>query len=821
MHNDNERTLQGIYRVLDRWRAPAVARHLVRHAVMSEESARTRPFPADLAPALLRALRSRGIERLYTHQADALDLARRGRDVVVTTPTASGKTLCYNGPVFQALLEDPQARALYLFPTKALARDQMEEARLLAAATGESIGVAVYDGDTPVDQRRAARRKARLLATNPEMLHAGILPHHPGWAELLSGLRYVVLDELHTYRGVFGSHLAHVLRRLRRLCRFHGSDPVFLCTSATIANPAELAERLVGRPFELVAESGAPRGERHLLIFNPPVLDAALGVRENYLTAATRLTLDLVEGELSSLVFCRSRLAVEVLLRTLRESLESADGSSSEVLERVRGYRGGYLPERRRAVEQALRAGRTDVVVTTSALELGIDIGGLDAVVVAGWPGSRAATWQRAGRAGRRRTPSLAILVASSEPVDQYVAGEPDYLLGEGPEHARVDPDNPLILVPHLKCAAYELPFAPQEAYGHLDAQETAETLDCLAEAGVLHGRGGRYHYVGDAFPAQEVQLRGPLDENFLVVDEPTGTILAEVDYQDAPQELHDQAIYQLEGQQYEVRRLDHDARKAHVTRAQVDYYTDALTQTRVRVLETHEAVEAAAWGEVHVLQRVVGFKKIKLHTQENVGYGEVCQPDREMHSMALWLTTSVEAMARVPASPGEWAEASLAAAYALHSTAALLLMSEPRDLGRAVGDARSGWFAVSGRRSRGSYQRPGEGQDLLEGTVPTIFLFDRYPGGTGLAERLYDERAELLSRAHAMIARCGCARGCPACIGPGGSPGAKRLARGLLELLLHGGDARGVPAAEARQSRGSGGERTARPGGEGERSWR
>jgi len=773
-----------VQQVLARWQAPGVARHLTCRHVMPARDPNSAPLPRDLDPRLAAVLREHGVERLYAHQHQSLEASRAGKDMVISTPTASGKSLCYNLPVLEAMLADPAARALYLFPTKALARDQVEAVRALTRGLGDEIGVAVYDGDTPPDQRRAARDRGRIIATNPDMLHHGLLPHHPSWAQFLGGLTHVVVDELHTYRGVFGGHVANVLYRLRRASHFHGAEPRFIATSATIANPAELAENLFGRPARLISRSGAPRGERHFLIYNPPMQDPALGLRESYLKAACRVTCDLVSAGVGTLVFCRSRLAVEVMVRQLRdhlERLEPADGSFDP--RRVRGYRGGYLPDRRREVEVALRQGDTDVVVATSALELGIDIGSLDAVVLAGWPGSRAAAWQRAGRAGRRLDPSLAVLVSSSEPTDQFVAGQPDYLLGQAPEHARLNPQNPAILVPQLKCAAAELPFADDEGYGPLSAEAASGVMDVLAEAGLLHRGPHSYHYVGHPYPAGDLSLRGPLDENFLVVREPDGEILAEVDYEDVPNVLHEQAIYQLEGSLYQVLRLDHETCRAHVTPAKVNYFTDALTHTRVRVLERQEGDGAACMGEVHVLQRVVGFKKIRLHTHENLGFGDVNAPEREKHTTGIWLQAPAGAIPERHAA-AEVAEAALGAATALHASANLLLMSDGQDLGRAVGDARSDWFAVSGRRHRGPYTTPDDGSDLLGPMVPTIFLFDRYPGGTGLAERLYEERHRLLTSARAAVARCPCARGCPACVGPGASRGAKSLAVTLLAAL-------------------------------------
>lgn len=629
-----------------------------------------------------------------------------------------------------------------------------------------------------------------------------------GLAWLFSGLRYVVVDELHTYRGVFGSHVANVLRRLARIAAFHGAHPRFIATSATIGNPDELAAQLFGRPVTSVRQSGAPAGARHFVIYNPPIVDPALRVRESYLKAACRVTRDLVQHGLSTLVFCRSRLAVEVLVRYLRDALPVpprggvlVPGDDPANQTRVRGYR-GYLPDRRRGVEKALREGEPDVVVATSALGFGIDIGSLDAVVIAGWPGSRAAAWQRAGRAGRRLGPSLTVMVASSEPVDQFVAEEPDYLFGQEAEHARIDADNVSILVPHVKCAAFELPFVDGDRYGDLEVDETDEVLAYLAEAELLHRSGRGYHYVGGQYPANDFSLRGRLDENFLVVDaSPTampaaeesappaaGTVLAEVDYRDVPETLHPHAIYQLEGAQYLVERLDHEQHRAYVRRVEIDYYTSSLLNARLRVLEELERAEDVAHGEIHVLRKVVGFKKIKLHTHENIGFGDVDQPEREMHTTAFWLTVPPDLTRDLQRSAAEVATATLALAQVLHSSAALLLMSDRSDLGHAVGDADAEWFTVAeGRRT--PFNTPE--QPRWDGTpesarppTPTVFLYDTYPGGTGLAERLFDERGRLVELAATRLAGCACEVGCPACMGPGGQPDVKQLATRLALRL-------------------------------------
>src|SRR5215204_3107152 len=446
--------------------------------------ARYAPFGAELDARLCEVLRHRGVDQLYTHQALAIDHALAGRHVVVTTPTASGKTLCYNAPVLSAVLRDPSARALYLFPTKALAQDQLAELHelsdLLSRRSELEIGVFTYDGDTPSDARRAIRGKAHVVLSNPDMVHSGILPHHPRWAKLFENLRYVIIDELHAYRGVFGSHLGNILRRLQRICRHYGSDPIFICSSATIANPRELAEGLTGRRFELVEKSGAPRGEKFFLFVNPPVVNAELGIRRSYLHEARRVAMEFLKQNLQIIVFAQSRLAVEILTTYLKDTFHGPPGSQ----EMIRGYRGGYLPNRRREIEKGLREGAVRAVVSTNALELGIDIGALDVSVMAGYPGTIAATWQRAGRAGRRNTRSAAVLVASSAPIDQFIVRNPAYFFDAAPEHALINPDNLHILVDHVKCAAFELPFAVDDQFGGVDVQQV---LAVLSEEGFVH----------------------------------------------------------------------------------------------------------------------------------------------------------------------------------------------------------------------------------------------------------------------------------------------------------------------------------------------
>src|SRR5438034_5533666 len=463
-------------------------------------------FPDTIDPRLRAVLEARGIDRLYTHQADAISHALAGRHVVITTPTASGKTLCYNAPILSTILGDPSTRALYLFPTKALAQDQLAElhemAEQLAEQSGVDVGAFTYDGDTPQDARRAIRGRAHAVLSNPDMIHSGILPHHPRWAKLFENLRFVVIDELHAYRGVFGSHLTNVLRRLRRICRHYGSDPTFICSSATIANPRELAEAFVEQPFEVVGQSGAPRGEKVFLFINPPVVNQQLGIRRSYLAETRRIASEFLKRKLQVIVFAQSRLATEILTTYLKDACETSPGAP----EMVRGYRGGYLPLRRREIERGLRDGSVRAVVSTSALELGIDIGALDVSVMAGYPGTIAATWQRAGRAGRRSSRSAAVMVASSAPLDQFVVRNPSYFFDASPERALIDPDNLHILVDHIKCAAFELPFTDTEEFGRHDVQEI---LGILAEQGLVHRADddSPWTWTNESYPADAVRL--------------------------------------------------------------------------------------------------------------------------------------------------------------------------------------------------------------------------------------------------------------------------------------------------------------------------
>jgi DEAD/DEAH box helicase domain-containing protein len=747
--------------------------------------ARHAPFGAQLDERLCDVLRQRGVDQLYTHQAVATDHALAGRHVVVTTPTASGKTLCYNAPVLSTILRDPSARALYLFPTKALAQDQLAElhelADLLSRRNDLEIGVFTYDGDTPQDARRAIRGRAHIVLSNPDMLHSGILPHHPRWAKLFENLRYVVIDELHAYRGVFGSHLTNVLRRLRRICRHYGSTPTFVCSSATIANPRELAEALVEEPFELVSESGAPRGEKFFLFVNPPVVNAQLGIRRSYLSETRRLASEFLKRKLQTIVFAQSRLATEILTTYLKDDFGGPPGSD----EQIRGYRGGYLPQRRREIEKGLREGTVRAVVSTNALELGIDIGALDVCVMAGYPGTIAATWQRAGRAGRRSGRSAAVLVASSAPLDQFIVRNPSYFFDASPERALINPDNLHILVDHVKCAAFELPFSTAETYGRHNVQEV---LGVLEEGGFVHRTGdpsgdGLWQWTNESYPADAVSLRSISSDNFVVVDTTHGAdVIGETSFNSGPSTLHEKAIYIVEAALYQVEKLDFEGRKAYVRQIDCDYYTDAITYTKVTVLDTfaggstQQDPSHAAHGEVHVSSRVVGFKKIKFYTNENVGSGELDLPEQQMHTTAYWLTIPREVMAALPYAADDRRDGVVGLSFAMRQVGQLLLMCDRHDIGISIGSGEQGEQTDLTRM----------GQPVTLSDEPRIFVYDNYPGGVGFSEPLFGMDEELRRRTHELIAGCECQHGCPTCVGPVGNTGplAKTVALRILELI-------------------------------------
>ena len=790
--------------VLDRLlEEPSLAAAVTHHARLPERDAITAPFPPWLDRRIVRGLEDRGITSLYSHQAEAVEAVHAGEDVVVVTPTASGKTLCYALPVLQALAEDPSARALFLFPTKALGQDQVAEFAELARSSSLQVAAATYDGDTPAPIRSAIRTAGQVVVTNPDMLHSAILPHHTKWFQLFEQVRVIVIDELHTYRGVFGCHVANVLRRLLRLCAHYGSNPIIVCSSATIGNPGELAAQLTGRTPRLIDRNGAPAGAKHVLLVDPPLLDPATGARGSALTHAQRWALPFMRAGRQTIVFGRARVAVEILLTGIREALRENLGPRS----RIRGYRGGYLPTERRAIERGLRDGEILGVVSTNALELGVDIGALDVSVLAGYPGSVAGTWQQLGRAGRRLEPSVGILVASGSPVDQYVIHHPEFLLEGSPEEARIDPDNLHVLIAHLRCATFERPFEPGEVFG---PGPVDDLLAFIAEAGHVRQAGdGRWYWSSENFPASEVSLRTAAPENVVIIDTMPDRprVIGETDLFSAQVLVHTQAIYLHESVQYHVDKLDWGERKAYVRRVDVDYYTYANRAVTLKPLDVFATADAPGGrrvhGEVMVASLVTLFKKLKFGTDENVGWGPIDLPELELQTTAYWLTfegdgRATEAVSRLeskapgsragertsgyvsrPSGPGNaaigadhglagWRKddldvALLGAGRAIQAVAAVLLMVDPRDLG-----------LVTQVRSPHS-------------EAPTIYLYEAVPGGIGLSERLWKRHDELVVGAKALIEACSCHAGCPACTGPRLDPevNGKDLALRLLAVLV------------------------------------
>lgn len=743
--------------LLDQLRAdPSLGPNLTRWERLPPVAARHADYPAGLDPRIPEALRRKGIDRLYVHQANAVDAALAGRHTVVVTPTASGKTLCYNLPVVSAILKDSASRALYLFPTKALAQDQVVEVGSLAEALGADFKSYVYDGDTPPAVRQVCRQAGHIVITNPDMLHTGLLPHHTKWVKLFENLKYVVIDELHQYRGVFGSHLANLLRRLRRICEFYGSRPVFLCSSATIANPKELAEGLIGEPVHLIDQNGAPRGEKHFLLYNPPLVGRD-GLRESAVRAATRVAATLLRNDVQTIVFARSRQNVELLTTYLRERAGPGRGS------RIMGYRGGYRPGERREIERGLRSGEILGVVSTNALELGIDIGQLEACVMCGYPGSIASAWQQAGRAGRRGSTSLTILVGSSAPLDQYVLAHPDYFFHRPPELGLINPDNLLILVSHLKCAAFELPFADGEQFG---VETTVEILRYLEEERILRHTGGKYHWSAENFPAENISLRSVDAENIVIIDqsEPARTrVLGEIDQLGAMTMVHTNAIYLHQGDQYHVDRLEWGEKKAYVHRVDVEYYTDANLAVTIKPLdilkEKQQLGMKVRFGEVMTAAKATIFKKIRLHTHENMGWGEIHLPEYEMHTAAYWV--SLPGPLTEGFSQDELQSALVGLGSLLKGLAPLYLMCDPSDLHQVV-QVRSP-FAEE----------------------PTVYLYDAYPAGIGLGEKCFDLHPMLLAAALERVQACPCESGCPSCVGPAAETGNITGAKvGVLRIL-------------------------------------
>jgi DEAD/DEAH box helicase domain-containing protein len=845
--------------LLDAWRAdPDIASNIVAWRTFPAHPARFTPFPNDLHPALADSLRAQGISGLYTHQASTWGHVSAGHNPVVVTGTASGKTLCYNLPVLDRLLRDPGARALYLFPTKALAQDQLNVLdQLVSAPEAErsapgprrsAIPIATYDGDTPADARRTIRSAARLIISNPDMLHAGVLPHHTLWAEFLRHLQFVVIDEMHTYRGVFGSHVANVLRRLKRIAGFYGASPQFILTSATIANPVELAERLIEKPVALIDDDGAARGVKHFLIYNPPIVNRDLGLRRSTLLESVRLAEDLLGHDIQTIIFARARKSVELILRYLRRNLPSPKtGRGAGGEGQIRGYRSGYLPRQRREIERGLRDGKVRAVVATTALELGIDIGGMDAALLAGYPGTIAGAWQQAGRAGRQTDASLAALITSANPLDQFLAHHPEYFFGRSPEAALINPDNLLILLAHLRCAAFELPFQVGESFGRVDDTQVAEFLRFLQQTGILHQSGDKYFWMADQYPAEAVSLRSASPETVVLQarDGDEWTAIGQVDWASAVWMVHPGAVYLHEGRLYLVEALDLDQHIARLREADVDYYTQPHSETTVQLLdkldEDRARGAAKAHGEISVTTQVVGFRKVKWFTHEHLGRGELSMPPTELVTTGYWLGIAEETAAHLRAEGAwnsdpidygpNWSEQRDRArtrdgyrcqhcglpedkhahhvhhktpfrafvSYQQANQISNLITLCPRCHRRAETAVRirSGLaglafalghlaplFLMCDARDIGVHSDP---KSPLADGQPTVVIYDQVPAGVGFSQRLFELHDELMARAYELVEDCECTDGCPSCVGPAGEnvQGGKQEALALLEALL------------------------------------
>ncbi|WP_059105185.1 DEAD/DEAH box helicase [Shouchella shacheensis] len=714
--------------------------------------------PESMDDRLTQALATRGIGELYTHQASAFERAERGENIVAVTPTASGKSLCYNAPVLAEILRNEESRALYLFPTKALAQDQMSDINELIEAMGVPVKCHTYDGDTAPQIRQSIRKAGHVVITNPDMLHSAILPHHTKWVSFFEHLRYIVIDELHTYRGVFGSHVANVIRRLKRICAYYGSSPQFICTSATIANPRELAQELTGETVSLIDDNGAPTGKKHFIFYNPPLVNEPLNIRQSALMQVDALAKSFLKNDIQTIVFAKSRVRVELILSRLQELTKRRFGEDA-----IRGYRGGYLPKQRREIERGLRSGTIKGVVSTNALELGVDIGQLQVCIMTGYPGTISSSWQQAGRAGRRQNEAVVIMVAGSTPLDQYIVHHPEYFFEKSPEVARLNPNNLVIFLDHLKCAAYELPFSSGDVFG---GEEVDDYLDFLAEKHVVHERAGRWYWMNDAFPAHGISLRSASQENVVIIDQSdvtNHTVIGEMDRFSAMTLLHDEAIYLHQGVQYQVEHLDWEEKKAFVREVHVEYFTDANLAVSLSVLEEdatrEESYATVSYGDVMVRAKATIFKKLRVSTMENIGSGPIHLPEEELHTSAMWLSFDESVIERFGKETLDQALVGLA--QLIGHVAPIHVMCDRGDL-----------HVVPQMKAEHS-------------EAPTIFVYDSYPGGIGLAKEVHKRTEVILGHVQALLSSCLCTSGCPACVGAQSEEGGVKRVVGRLVRLL------------------------------------
>ncbi len=730
---------------------PQLAKQISHWQSVPARKGKYAELPEELSTELWEMLKQRDITQLYSHQLAAYRAARRGEHVVVVTPTASGKTLSYNLPVVQTLLENPEMRALYMFPTKALSQDQQSELNEIVLGGMLPLKVATYDGDTPQSLRVSARESGRIVISNPDMMHAGVLPNHPKWIKFLSNLKYVVIDEVHTYRGVFGSHMTNLVRRLKRIAEFYGSSPQFILCSATIGNPQELAEQIIEEKVTLIDQNGSPAGEKHVVLYNPPLVDAVQGIRRGVVLEAKNIALTFLRRKIKTIIFARSRLRTELIASYIKKAVQNIYTENEGL--RIESYRGGYLPNERRQIEKGLREGKIHGVVSTNALELGIDIGALDAAVLAGMPASIASIWQQAGRAGRRSNVSIAVLIASAAPTDQFLVQHPDYFFGRSPESAWINPDNLYVLIDHLKCAVFELPFKEGDVFGAtMHTDELEEALSYLEEGGAVRKSAGRWYWSGKGYPAEEVSLRTTSPRSVVIIDTTGGKneVIGEMDVPSAKELLFPNAVYLHRDRQYLSLELDIENLKCYIKESQLNYYTDSVVKTDIKVLEVDSSETYSDCkvinGDVLVRSQVAKYKKLKFGTHENLGYGDIHLPEEEVHTRSILMafvpqSSAARAMESVNPEIREHVIAHIGTL--IRNVAPVFLLCERSDIGIA-------------ERIKDPFTE-----------VATIYVYDTAPGGIGLSEGFAEKRMQVLRAAYELVHQCSCEYGCPSCIGP------------------------------------------------------
>jgi DEAD/DEAH box helicase domain-containing protein len=694
-----------------------------------------------LRPEIQQLLAGRGITQLYSHQAEAINAIRQGNHTVIVTGTASGKTLCYNLPVLESFLVNPQSRALLIYPTKALTQDQLKTLVRLTEGLKTLPAMGTYDGDTSVNNRKKLRDSGNIILTNPDMLHQGILPKHPGWSAFFGNLKYVILDEIHTYRGVFGSNVANVIRRLKRICRHYGGNPVFIGTSATINNPLQHAQELLGVPMQLVNRDGAPRGRKYFVFWNPPYLDQTKTERKSANSEAAQLMTELIGERISTITFAKARVVTELIYRYVQEQLER---KSPGLAKKIRAYRGGYLPEERREIERQLFEGELLGVTSTNALELGIDIGQLEACLVVGYPGTIASTWQQAGRVGRAKEDSLVIFIPHQNPIDQYLAKNTQYFFAKNPESAVIDPNNPHIVMGHLRAAAFEAPVGPT------DCREFGEyapaVVELLNEAGELRQIAGKWYWRTTGFPAAEVSLRNISDNTFSIVDTAAGPpkVIGTLDEASAYQQIYTEAIYLHDGETYFVKEMNVPQKVSYVEKIAVDYYTQSITEVKITItgkeIESNWRKADDGFGTVEVMIKPYLFRKIKFGSRDSIGFGKINLDPQVMQTNAFWIVPPPHTLHLVKEYGRDPVESMLGIANVLTEVLPFLVMCDTGDIGSMV--------------------------DLANHGAPSLFVYDKYPGGLGFAHRSLERVEELMAAARDLITACPCEAGCPSCVG-------------------------------------------------------